>query len=461
MRSVLTALAALIGIGTAFAQGERRLEFNITGAGQQTIYLANYYGNRLYYSDTAVADAQGTVVFDRKGGYPAGVYAVMVGAKRFEVAVNEPVVRMASDFGDMQGRATVTESRENALYLEQKKINDGELTPAAIGRLKDIVKANPGTLVAMIVKMGLAPERTPVLKTDGTLDSAATATLYRSHFWEGTDLRDARILNTPVFQNKLDEFFGRDVPQKVDSINHYLDLLIGGTVGAGAVFNFLLTYATTKYETSALKMDGVYVHIAQKYVCTGTDFALGAGMPADKWDKVCTQARTKAPLVIGNKSHNLILADTTEQHWVDMHKMPQECILVAFWSPHCGHCKKAMPALYTEYTEKLKALDVGVYAVADASDSTLFVDWKAFLKENKMDWVNVGVPFHVRKDANAHPERYVPKITTMESLQYATAWAVTGTPQYYLLDGQRRIIGKPDSITEIVSMIKAHKKRLR
>ena len=70
MRQLFTATTLLLAsIATAQTKpaatalkDQRRLEFTIKGISKDTIYLAGYYGNKLLYNDTAVADAKGKVV---------------------------------------------------------------------------------------------------------------------------------------------------------------------------------------------------------------------------------------------------------------------------------------------------------------------------------------------------------------------------------------------------------------
>ena len=140
-----------------------------------------------------------------------------------------------------------------------------------------------------------------------------------------------------------------------------------------------------------------------------------------------------------------------------MHTMPQECIVVVFWSPHCPHCQQAIPLLYEKYEKELKALGVGVYAVADARDSSLFYDWRAFIRTNHLDWVNVGVPWHVYRDWGRSPGTVVPAHTTAESINYAETWEANSTPQYYVLDKERRILAKPASLNEVMDAVHAYR----
>lgn len=471
---------------------KRRLEFHIKGAEKDTIYLANYYGNKLYYSDTAVADAKGNIVFARAKGYKAGVYAVVVpGPKYFEIIVNEPAVQMETDTVDLNAHLIVKKSRENQVFLDYvrylnaqrkeadqvSKERDATEDPIKKAALKDklseyekrikayqqdLVAKNPGTFIAVIVRMSINPDEVSIKKADGTIDSAATYYNYRAHFWDNTDLSDERILRTPVFQNKFDEYVGKVVPQIPDTINKCADELVTRMDHSDDLFKFAVHSITNKYETSDIMgMDAVFVHMAQTYYCPKDGSTSRAKwMPADKLDKLCERARKEAPLIIGAKAKDILLPDTTEQKWVDMYRVPQEYVLVVFWDPHCGHCKKTLPDLYKQYKEKLRPINVEVYAVAKATDSTLFADWKSFIRENCPDWVNVGLTWHVYSDAKQNPSKYIPKFTTIESLNYADAWDVYSTPKFFLLDGDRKIVGKqltPDQMVDLIGNLRKRK----
>lgn len=485
-------LLALVSVASmAHAQDERQLRFTINGTANDTIFLANYYGNKLYYSDTTVANAQGVAVFDRPSGYKAGVYAVVVpGPKYFELIVNEPVVEMKSDTASLNEHLEVQRSVENELFqayirflADRRKEADAikaqqEATkdPIAKGRFTerlqgldsvilayqhDLVAANPNTLVARIVKMSITPQQTEVYKADGSLDSAASYYNYRKRFWDNTDLKDPRNLRTPVFQNKFDEYIGKVIPQIPDTINKWADDLIRRMDDGGDLFKFAVNAITYKYETSDIMgMDAVFVHMAQTYYCSsGGKPGRVDWMTADKLDKLCERARKQAPLIIGAPGKDIILPDTTEANWISYHKMPQKYVLVIFWDPHCGHCKKVLPGIHAEWKEKLKPMDVGVFAVAKATDSTLFHDWKEFIRENDLDWTNVGLTWNVYNEAKTASWKFIPKYTTIESLNYADTWDVYSTPRFFLMDQDRKIVGKQLEVDQMAELIKALEKR--
>jgi thiol-disulfide isomerase/thioredoxin len=489
MRTSLLIIAS-IGLATLQAQDKRRLQFTVEGTAGDTVYLANYYGNKLYYTDTTVADAKGTALFNRASGYKSGVYAVVVpGPKYFEVIVNEPWVEMRSDTAALNEHITVQKSEENKIfqaYIRElaelrhqadsiKKSEAGLEDPVAKGQLKQrlieldqavkeyqkkLVKDHAGTYMASIVKMSIDPANTEVKKADGSMDSAATYYAYRAHYWDNTDLKDPRNLRTPVFQNKFDEYIGKVVPQVPDTINKAADDLIRRMDDNGDLFKFAVNAITYKYETSDIMgMDAVFVHMAQTYYCPTEGAGRATWMEKEKLDKLCERARKMAPLVIGSTAKEIILTDTTEQNWMSSYEQPDKYTLLVFWDPHCGHCKKVLPVLHTDWQEKLKPLGVGVFAVAKATDSTMFHDWKTFIRDNDLDWTNVGLTWHVYEGAKKASYNYIPRYTTIESLNYADTWDVYSTPKFFLMDADHKIVGKQLDADQMVQLVKSLEKK--
>ena len=471
---------------------KRTIEAQIQGMAKgDTVFLANYYGSKLYYNDTAIVDGKATATFKKAKGYDAGVYAVVVpGPKYFELVVNEPVIKVATRMDDLLPSLQIKQSKENELFigyirfLNDRKI-DGDALRAQMDAAKDpdaraavkvrmeeldkrvkqyqrdLVTNNKGTLAAALVKMSMAVELPEARKPDGSLDSAAAYYNYRAHYWDNFDLTDERIVRIPVFGNKFEEYISRVVPQVPDTINRLADDLISKCGSTKETFKYVLHSLTHKYETSDIMgMDAVFVHLALTYYCPKGMPTKVDWMSAGKIDTLCTRARKMAPLTLGRKAPYLCLTDTTEQRWVNYYDLPQEFVVIIFWDPHCGHCKKELPDIYKAYQEKLKPMGIEVFAVAKAVEDKLFDDWKKFIRENKLDWINVGLTPTVFSEAKKDARKYIPKHTTIESLNYADAWDVFSTPKVFLVDGERRIAGKSlsaDQIADLVSKLRERK----
>lgn len=457
MRSLILCGVALLGNFATSAGQPAHLEITIAGAAGDTVLLAAYYGNLLFYTDTAVADASGRAVFDRQGGYPAGQYVVLPKQGRIPIVVNEPRIVLTTDMADPAGHLRVIDSRENTLQCVDRARAEALAEPERTKALNALVKATPGTFVAALIRMEQEPARRDVLREDGSIDSSATSNLQRAHYWDNTDLTDERIIRTPVFQNRLEALLALGIAQQPDTVVAYFEELIARAGKAEAVKQFLIQLAVRKYADQPTQgMGAVSVRLAQRHVCTAP-----AGMPAKEWAPVgqwrttCGKVARKAALIIGARSRDIVLADTTATHWVDMHQLPQSCVVIVFWSPECGHCKAALPLLHEKYLSELKAIDVEIYAVAATPNAEHTTDWKRFIKDKDLQWVNVSVPWPSYTNWRQDPTRYNNSPTNIESLNYEETWEVTGTPQFYVLDKERRIVAHPASINDIVSAVKA------
>ena len=79
-RSTLIATTTL-AMGLALpltSQAQNDLTIHVDGLSNDTVYLANYYGAKLFYNDTAVTDSKGKVVFKGKPFEEGGKYAVVI-----------------------------------------------------------------------------------------------------------------------------------------------------------------------------------------------------------------------------------------------------------------------------------------------------------------------------------------------------------------------------------------------
>ena len=68
-------LLFILTFGAVTSIAQQKLEFKINGLKDTTVFLARYFGERLYYADTAESKNQ-TVIFNKKE-LIGGVYAVV------------------------------------------------------------------------------------------------------------------------------------------------------------------------------------------------------------------------------------------------------------------------------------------------------------------------------------------------------------------------------------------------
>ena len=113
------ALLMVTGTTISRAQTPHTIQVQVEGLNQDTVYLAHYYGNKLYYSDTTVTDAEGRLSFPGRLYEQCGKHAIVIpGPKYFEfMAVTEDIV-IETKASDPSKYVNVIESNENKVFYE-------------------------------------------------------------------------------------------------------------------------------------------------------------------------------------------------------------------------------------------------------------------------------------------------------------------------------------------------------
>ena len=86
----------------------------------------------------------------------------------------------------------------------------------------DLISNNKNTLASKIVKMSrdvIVPEA-PKDSEGNITDSNFRFNYYRKHYWDNIDLLDERLVNNPVFHNKLEYYFGKNMMVQHLSLIH-------------------------------------------------------------------------------------------------------------------------------------------------------------------------------------------------------------------------------------------------
>jgi peroxiredoxin len=246
------------------------------------------------------------------------------------------------------------------------------------------------------------------------------------------------LARSPVFGSKLDYYYKNVIYQIPDSILKYTYRIVDQIEDSSDMMKFVLNYVHTTYETSNIMgMDAVYVGMSRRYYCKPAKNK-GWWYPEQNLKDRCERTDKLEPLLLGKVAPPIALADTSEKKWINIYNLPQKHIVLIFWDPDCGHCKKEIPKLLKVYKElKDKKIDIEFVAVGTELENA---KWTKFIKENNLNWINLSdFP-----DANKNAGKYVyeMKVTDYKSLNFRKEYDIFSTPQIYLLDENRKIVAK-------------------
>ena len=459
-------LFAVLLAGSA-VYGQYSLKFKIAGYGDSTLYMIRYNGEKLYYADTAQADKTGVVSFDPTYATKPGMYMVMTKMqKRFEILLNNEDVYLELDLNDPANTMNVKKSVENKLFYNYiKVIGDKRMERDVLDKQKDaatdeealasinskikkldedvlafqkkFVSENADRLAGKIIKMSMEIEvpEPPKDENGNITDSLFQRNYYIEHYWDNYDLTDDAIVRMPAYQQRLEQLYENILIKHPDSLMAYTDKLMSKINEGTEVFKFTVVHLTTKYQQSNIMcMDAVFVDLVLKYYKTGKSF----WMNESKNKEIVDRAEAIAPNLCGLHPHNLALMDTAG-NWPRIFSLDEKFVVLIFWSPDCGHCKKEMPKVYEKYQAwKKEGLDVEVYAVSKAGDD----EWREFIGKKKWDWINTAVPPEVF-DRQTYVDSVVRAgLTDLKSLNYHATFDVYKTPTMYIIDDNKKIVGK-------------------
>jgi thiol-disulfide isomerase/thioredoxin len=491
MKKILTFLL-LICASVTYAQ---KIRLKVDDQKDTTVFLIKYFGSRLNYADTAQMK-NGVVVFDGKKQKPGIVGLLLPGQKYFEFVYNNEDIYLETKGPDFMSNMNIIKSEENKIFIpyvkfisgkkgeanklaeQRSKLQDTDAEyaklSAAIDALnkevddyqKELVALHGEKLVGKIVKMSMdvtVPEA-PKNEQGEIIDSNFRYKFYFEHYWDNVDLKMDALVNNPIFHNKLEFYFGKNMMiQHWDTIIKYAFKFCDGLDPKSKMFEYSVGWiATTFGKSQIMGMDKVYLYMLNRYFCT-TDPATGKSpatwVAEDKFEELCKDLKWKLNLVVGAKPYNLILRDTSDTKWLDFYSLKSEYTILYFWDPECGHCKKVTPKLVTLYNQKFKDRNIEVFAVGKGIGKD-FESWKKYIRENNLNFINVAVTNSIYEIAKATPEKLVPlyvgekgKPTTLESLNFQTTYDLYSTPRIFVLDKDKKIIAKNLSISQLEDLM--------
>ena len=443
---VLTAFLILNSI-TAFSQEGYNVKVKVVGIRDSLCYLANYFGEKQYLKDSCNADATGNFTFKGAEKLPGGIYLVVLpGKKYFEVIIDkEQHFSVETTSEDYVRDMKIKGSSDNEIFYEylrfinskSKEIeplraeyeqvkNDKAKSDAVRSKMTAIdsavfnYKSNLETKYPEFILTKVFKATTDIklpeapLNADGTKDSVYLFNYYKQHYWDNIDLKDDRLLYTPVLHPKLEQYFKKMTLQMPDSVNKEADQLIAKLQPGSEMFKYIVWWITNSYETSNIMgMDAVFVHMAKTYYTKEKAYWVDDA----QLFKIQDRAKILEPILIGKKVKNLVLNDSLNKPHA-LYDIKAKYTVLYFWDPDCGHCQKVTPKLGELYNE-MKSKGLEVYAVCTEVEMD---KWRKFIKEKELKFINVA-------DPQLHNN-------------FRHEFDITTTPQIFLLDENKVIIAK-------------------
>lgn len=440
------------------------IQLTVAGLSGGKARLMGSFADQRFLIDSAAVGPDGRAVFRRDSLYPQGLlYALLPDNTSIPfMASEDQQFALRTRQGALADAMEVDGSVDNELLYQNLRFeNDFQkgyqaaaqalkgMAPGAPGyddlkrqadallearrrHLQSFVEEHPNTLFTHYKTAGQNPELRDIRKPDGTPDERAQVARYRAEFWDNVDFSDARLLRTPVIFNKLKRYIAELTPQHPDSLIAATDALVQQVLDKPEYYQFFVNWIALQYEpTKTTVMDGeaVYVHIIKRYITHERAFWT---TPAEI-SALQRRADEMSASLVGRPAPNVTAPDPNGQlrSLLDL-KAPY--LVVFMFNPDCDHCIEETPRLI-EFLNNRAERDVEVFGIALDTDDAA---WKAFIHKMGIPWVNVFDPTN-----RAIYAKYYVDIT----------------PELYVLNPERIIIGKNLKASQIAEIIARDKAR--
>ena len=422
------------------------------------IYLGSNYGNSKVFADSCILNDKSEGAFTSNQKLTPGIYFVVSPKMSilFDVLVDEKQhFKVVADTIDLK-TVTITGSKENDLFLSySKNINElyvqlnnieqkfkgattakdsASFKEAYVSKDKEIkqirksfIAANPNSMMSFLLNTMDIPETPSIPVVNGKADSLFPYRYIKSHYWDKIVFNDNRLIRTPFFEKKLDDYFKNFVSKEPDSVIEEIQYMLTVAKTGKEIYPFLLFKFTNKYiSPEFMGQDKVFIHIYQNFFAKGDTILLNEASKKSLRDRAYSLMANQ----LGLPAPILVLNDLNEKRFA-LHNIKAPYTFVAFWDPTCGHCKVEIPRLDSFYKASWKALNLKVVSVN--INTKEITAWKDFIKEHQLeDWYN---GYQTEEDFNREINEGKP--TTIRQL-----YDVFKTPTFYLLDKDKKIIAK-------------------
>lgn len=447
---------------TAVAQKGYQIKINLNGFRGDTLLLASYYGNTVKLVDTAAAAVPGVFVFKGNQALIGGIYMVISQKKKklFEFVVDgNQKFTLTTDTANYSLDMKVENSLENQLFYNylrfnekqynaslilekrRKKLKKGtqnyqELT-AKMDSLKNVVgqyrdqlaQKYPKTFVADIFR---SMAKTEKIDTEKPKTKVAFYQL-KDHYWDHFALNDARNFRTPLYKREVNSFFRDFVPQQPDSVDQAIDKVISRAEPCSECVSYLVWKFTVEYQNPKyMGFDKVFVHLVDQYF----DKEPIQNTTPSILKLLKKRADEMRPLLLGKKAPELVLMDTTGKY-IGFESLPNRFTLLLFWDYKCGVCRQEMKKLVPFYNKYAKKYDLAVYGICINPNLN---NWKKAVRDRKLPWIDVNGTQSIKGD-------------------FTKTYHIQGTPQFYLLDRNKKIIAKQFSVDQLKLILDDYLKR--
>ena len=244
------------------------------------IYIGTNYGKNKVLADSCLLNEKSEGVFESKQKLTPGIYFVVSPkysilfdflideAQHFKISADTTALDKVAITGSPDNILFQNYSKEiNALFFQLNNLQnqlkgakneaDSSLYKNASLNKDKVIKekrnafiaAHPTSMMSYLLNVMQRPEAPAIPMIKGKADSLYPYYYIKNHFWDNVVFNDNRLIRTPFFEDKLDEYFKNYVSREPDSIIEEINYMLTVAKTGKEIYPFLLFKFTNKYIT--------------------------------------------------------------------------------------------------------------------------------------------------------------------------------------------------------------------
>lgn len=446
-RTYFVILLHIILSVTAFSQ---QIKFGIKNSSENKANLFTLSGEKLTFVDSIFTSKAGQFSFSNQNLH-TGFYRLVFDKHKSITFLNDGnEIELNADAENIPESLQAINSESNKLYYHFVQLNRDyktksellqlilsrypknddyyDLTKQKLNELQyDYIKfvnmtsqKEPRSFIARYVKSS----QLPVINTDLPLEEQLD--YLKKHSLDNVDFNDDELINSDCFTNKsieyLTHFRNPQLPMGFleQEFKKAVDTLLTKASVNIFVYQHVADYLVDGFRQFGF--DNVVDYIIENYVVKD-DLCLDEQTE----NSIRNRINQSKLLTIGSKAPNIILPNENGNE-INLEKIKADKILLIFYASRCPHCKDLLPEIHKLYKEKNK-FEVVAVSLDESKE-----EWKNFISENNLDWINLS------------------DLKGWES-KAGQDYYIYATPTMFMLDGGNNILSKPTNLQEINQLL--------
>ena len=409
MKKIVLFLFVSFAMNAVMAQGYE-ISIKLKQLANQEVILGHHFASSaMHPDDTVKLDANGFGILKGKKKLPGGMYFIYMPNKNyFNFFINEnQKFYIENDTTDLVKHLKSKGSIENQIFADYQRFLKDKNTEATALREKlktasdpdkknieaqlntlnkvvndemnRVINENSQTLVATFLKANQEidiPEK--FIDENNQLKKEMVGDYFyfmKMHYFDNMNVGDSRLLRTPIFENKINFYLDKVIPQIPDTVMQVVDMLMQAVIykdaeirndydgdksnygynnpyGNQELMQYILVTLHNKLATSqVMGMEEAFIYEADKYYIKYAVWSNEAYIKSLK-----EQIKTKAPLLIGKQVKD-----------ISMLMLPQNTTAIEKLKAEIEKARTSGMPIYDSYKKDLKAIEGSANFKADSA----------------------------------------------------------------------------------------------